>query len=179
MSITNIHFIEEKMKHREMIKQHFKDGTEFKWQHGLCPVPGRNACKQWRRVLQDGRQVPPSAACPTSLLQGSRQLHTGNELFLVGWDPAQEDSRSCWPTMGVRQGSWLSLIILYWNATSPSFHDQHNCCFSYNSQEFESRFFIHVLIAFTNLTIKLLSMYRCVYAYMCTTDFELSPGNTP
>ena len=57
MSITNIHFIEEKMKHREMIKQHFKDGTEFKWQHGLCPVPGpvytpgRNACKQWRRVL--------------------------------------------------------------------------------------------------------------------------------
>lgn len=176
------------MNPREKIKQHCKDHTDFKWQHKVCPIPGpvytpcgnaynEDMCLRKR----DGRWAFSPAACPISLLQGSHQLHTGNELFLVGWDPHQGNSGSRRSTTGVRQASRLSVInysVLERNLRR--FQDKDNSCFLC-CQEFESRFFVHVLMAFTNLTIKLLSVCVCtsVCAYMYTPDFELSPGNIP
>ena len=81
------------------------------------PANNEDTCLRKR----DGRRAFSPAACPIPLLQGSRQLHTGDELFLVGWDPAQGNSGSCCSTMGVRQASRLSLTILYWNTTSEGF----------------------------------------------------------
>ena len=151
------------MKHREKMKQHFKDGTEFKWQHGLCPapgpmyIPGRNSCKQWRRLGRKTGASPSSR--PHLIVTRLTSAPCWQWAFPCGLG-------SCW---GRR---WLLLTHHGWQTGKstvinysvlernfPRFSWSRQQLFSYNSQEFESCFFVHVLIVFTNLTIKLLSEY--------------------